>query len=198
MIQIDDANYGGLVGTCLIGAVRAEDISTFQTIALPIEVFQGDAYARREYMEAAAEAAHRLLTQLKASHDEIIHLCQGWVFNRTPGILKKAGYRHIHRGKIGEPMQSLIEKASADYLSSLGVNGITPGMPFGFHFYKCLLWLKGGNINGKALPERERFAKTGWPSYRIWATLPLQPAKIESKRLRRARHRPPWERDEGF
>jgi hypothetical protein len=187
-IQIDDANYGGLVGTCLVGIVRVEDVSTFRSVELPIESFQGTAYEKNRYLEEAATACLRLLRDLKVLPSEPIHLCRGWVFEKAEPALREADY-DVRRGKIGEPMQSLVESAAADYLGSIGVKGIAPGMPFGSHFFACLRWLKGGNPNSRALPERERLAKTGWPSYRVWATLPVTRARIEAARIKAARKR---------
>lgn len=188
-IQIDDANYGGLVGTCLVGIVRVEDAPTsFATEALPIECFQSPAYKTNVYLDLAADFCKMLLERLKVPSSEPVHLCRGWIFERAESALRAQGYS-VRRGKIGEPMQSLVEKAAADYLGSIGVKGITPGMPFGSHFFACLRWLKGGNPNGRALPERERLAKTGWPAYRVWATLPVARAKVEAARINAARKR---------
>ena len=134
-IQIDDANYGGLVGSCLVGAVRVEEPATFQTVTLPIGLFPGDAYARGDYLRAAADAAWQLVTAvLDVPADEEILVCQGYIFSLVQETLTAAGYTNVRCGKIGEPMQLLIERFAADYLTGLGVPGITPGMPFGLHF----------------------------------------------------------------
>jgi hypothetical protein len=184
MIQIDDANYGGMVGTCLIGIVRVEDPNSFRTEALPIEAFQGPAYDAGVYLDDAASACLKLLHALDVQKEEPVHLCRGWVFNRAEPALRQAGYSVV-RGKIENPMQDLIEQAAADYLTSIGVEGIRRGMPFRAHFVACLKWLKGGNVNGRALPELEKLAKTGWATYRPWATLPVAQAKAAAEDIRR-------------
>jgi hypothetical protein len=192
-IQIDDANYGGLVGTCLIGIVRVDDApASFQSVALPIECFQGKAYDRGDYLDEATKACLELLSRLKVTNGEPVKLCQGWVFERAAPAIRKAGY-NLWRGRIGEPMQSLIEEASCDYLASLGVK-VRRNMSFGAHFFACLAWLKGGNVNGRALPEREALAKTGWATYRVWATLSVARAKAAAQRIKAARRaaKRPW------
>jgi hypothetical protein len=44
----------------------------------------------------------------------------------------------------------------------------------------CWLWLKGGNINARrAIPAREKLAKTGWSTYPVW----IGNSYAEAKRL---------------
>ena len=46
----------------------------------------------------------------------------------------------------------------------------------------CWQWLKGGNINARrAIPARERLAKTGWSTYPVWIGHPY----ADEKRLLR-------------
>jgi len=50
-------------------------------------------------------------------------------------------------------------------------------------------WVKGGNLRGRAMPEREKLCKTGWRTFRVWADLPYKLAKEESRKIKRARLR---------
>jgi hypothetical protein len=50
-------------------------------------------------------------------------------------------------------------------------------------------WLKGGNLNGKALPEREMLCKTGWSTFRVWADMPYNEAKKASMRIKNENRR---------
>ncbi len=195
-ILADDANYGGLVGTCLVGAVRVEDSpASFRVLEIPIAAFQSPAYERGDYLDEAAKSCLQLLADLKVPPTEPVHLCRGWVFERAESAVRRAGY-NVHRGRIEDPLQTLIEQASVDYLRQIGVD-VRLGMKFGQHFFACLAWLKGGNVNGRALPDREKLAKTGWATYQPWATLSVARAKAEAARIRNARKRARFSRHGG-
>lgn len=89
--------------------------------------------------------------------------------------------------KITGPLQEKIERRLLENLRKIGfidVDYETLTQKQGLFFYKALKWLKGGDINGTVLPERERFAKTGWNTYRIWAIMPYYKAKVEAQRFK--------------
>jgi hypothetical protein len=184
MIEIDDAGYGSLIEGCAIGAYRPET-SQFVCQFIPVEYFQKPYFSQGKYLTAATEAVKYLLETLGVCEDEPIHICRGWIFTQAKSWLSQSGY-NWQEAKIVDPLQSLVEETFRKKLTSLGVN-IYKDTPPGQHFYRCLKWLKGGDINGKALKEREALAKTGWDSYAIWAYLPYPEAKRKAAQARRAK-----------
>lgn len=187
-IQIDDAGWGCLLGGVLIAAYRVET-GEFACAEIPVEQFQGRAFAEKHYLAGAVEAARSALAQLAAGKEEPIQVCTGYVLEGIRGMLAKEGYTW-QTAKITGPLQEKIESELLVRLQALGVemNYQTLTQKQGLAFYICLRWLKGGNINAKAPAQtRERFAKTGWSTYRAWAFRPYQQAKIEAGRIKSGR-----------
>ena len=191
MVKIDDAGWGCLVGGVLLGIYR-EETSQFSYTEIPVEMFQGQAFACRQYHEAAYRLTPELLRSIDVSPEEPITVCTGEVLAGVRRYLADNGY-NWHRGKITGGLQEKIETALMQKLNGLGirVDYKTLTEKQGLLFWHCVRWLKGGNLNAKALPERERLCKTGWKTFRAWADLPYNQAKEEAKRVRRRRSR--WE-----
>ena len=58
-----------------------------------------------------------------------------------------------------------------------------------FLSWLCWQWMKGGKINvRRALPARERLAKTGWTTHPVWIGHPF----TETKRLLREKQASGW------
>lgn len=186
-IQIDDAGWGSLIGGTIIGAYREETgESAFATI--PVEQFQGEAFARKDYRTGAVAAAQSVLEKLGHRHDEPVTICTGYVLDSIREYLENKGYCW-QAGKITGPLQELIENRFLEELQSLGVKGITfetMTEKQGLFFWLCVKWLKGGNMNGKALPDREQAVKTGWSTYRCWSEMPYEQAKAAAKKQKAA------------
>ena len=57
-------------------------------------------------------------------------------------------------------------------------------------FFEALKWLKGGNVDAtRAVPSRERWAKTGWAAYRTWIDHPYEQARQLARQRKRPRCR---------
>lgn len=191
MIQIDDAGWGSLVGGVLIGACRKESPRTQHAFReIDVSLFQGDAFAHKLYLAEAGDAALALMVQLGVTLDEPVEICTGYILRAARQRLINEGYQ-VTSTKIGDPLQTLIEREFLNRILALGVETdyeiLTQKQ--GLYFWQCVRWLKGGDVEvAEALPEREKQCKTGWSSYPIWAHNPYANAKIlarEHKRQRR-------------
>jgi hypothetical protein len=183
-IQIDDAGWGCLMGPVFLGIYR-EETQEYSFKEIPVEVFQGGSMARKEYLQAAYGITGQLLEELKVGKEEHITVCTGEVLQGVRDYL--ADYRFKWTaGKITGPLQVLVETTLLQKLNGLGLklDFKTLTEQQGLLFWHCVRWLKGGNLKGKALPERERLCKTGWKTFRLWADLPYEEAKAASKRLK--------------
>jgi len=194
-IQIDDAGWGCLLRGVLIGVYR-EETQEFACDEIPVAYFQGDAFEQRAYLDEAARIVEAMFGQLRVDKAEPIIVCTGYVLDGVRDWLTSARY-NWRSGKIRGPLQERIETALLERLRELEVDldYATLTEKQGLTFWKCLLWLKGGqNINAPVRPERARWAKTGWASWGVWSTIPnYQQAKTAAARLRAARQRARWE-----
>lgn len=178
-IQIDDAGWGSLVGGVLIGACRVESANTQHAfVEIPVSAFQGASFEMKAYQYLAGEAAEELVEELSVPQEEPIRICTGYVLDGTFERLWSGGY-NVKRAKIGDPLQTLIESEFLKRVQAIGVDTNLEILTSkqGLYFWQCVRWLKGGDLNGPALPEREKLCKTGWGSFRIWADNPYHEAK---------------------
>jgi hypothetical protein len=193
MIRMDDAGWGCLIGGVLIGAYRPET-EEFRYGEIPVSCFQDTGFARQEYLDAGANVVQRLFTDLAVSKSEPVEVCTGHVLGgiRDWLIHEKYDWRPA---KITDSLQILIETALLQTLQGYGlkVDYETLTEKQGLLFWKCLRWLKGGNIDAtRALPKREKLAKTGWATYRIWVENPYAVAKQKAAAFKAARRRAGW------
>lgn len=191
MIQIDDAGWGSLLGSTIIGAYRVET-AEFMWEELPIAAFQGTAFARKAYLEEAVLAARLALQRLAATPEEKIECCSGYVLAAVRDDLHTQGYA-VQVVRVVGPLQEKIEAAFRECLRRLGFEctAEVQAAP-GKLFYQALKWLKGGNVDAcMAVAERERWAKTGWATYRIWVEHPYKLARwlAAQHKQERRRHR---------
>ena len=189
MVKIDDAGWGCLVGGVLLGIYR-EETSEFAYRQIPVEVFQGPSFATREYCVAAYRITPDLLTAINVSKSEPIFVCTGEVLSGVRRYLADHGY-NWRAGKITGGLQEKIETTLLQNLKRLEikVDYETLTEKQGLLFWHCVRWLKGGNLNGKALPERAKLCKTGWKTFRLWADLPYNEARKASKRIKNENRR---------
>jgi len=185
MIKIDDAGWGCLVGGVILGIYR-EETHDYNYGEIPVEIFQGQKFQKKEYFQSAYQITPELLQSLNVSKKEQIMVCTGEVLGGVRRYLSDHGY-NWKSGKIKGGLQTKVEKTLQEKLFSYGirVDFKTLTEKQGLLFWMCVKWLKGGNLNGRAIPEREKLCKTGWRTFRIWADLPYDKAKEESKRLKR-------------
>ena len=190
-ILIDDAGWGCLVGGVLIGACRVEREEFFWK-EIPVEQFQEPKFSQGTYLEIGAQLAAELLRKLSAPADEPITVCMGYVLQGIREWLATSEYTQWESGKVGEPLQGLIEHALQDYLCELGleIDYETLTQKQGLAFYKAVEWLHGGNprTHPRALPHREECGKTGWSTFRLWADHPYDEGKQLAAEQRRQRN----------
>jgi hypothetical protein len=195
MIQLDDAGWGCLLGGVVIGALRPPDQYVWGEV--PVESFQGQAFIEKRYLKEGGEVAGRLLDELGAKTDERVDCCTGYVLGGARSALSDRGY-NVWPATIGDPLQTLVESTLQDRLAALGlhVDYETLTTKQGLLFWRCLEWLKGGNVDARcALAARERQAKSGWSTYRIWTEHPYAEARVLAAEHKRQKARNRW-RDE--
>ena len=193
-IQLDDSGWGSLVGGVIIGACRVESPMTQHAFReIPVSYFQGEAFKKKLYLGVAANLALELLDELHVDKKELVEVCTGYVLEAVRLKLMAERYRIIP-AKIGEPLQTLIEQEFLDRVLAIGVNTDLKTLTTkqGLYFWQCIRWLKGGDLDGKALPQREKHCKTGWKSYPIWSQNPYQTAKRMAKELKAGRRPSRW------
>jgi len=159
-IEIDDAGWGDLVGGVIIGGYNPLN-EEFRWTEIPVEYFQGEAFARKDYLAAAKRAVNRVLGDLRA--DKRFHqvaLCTGYVLNQAARSLRRKGWRVVRRAIEGR-CQALVEERFKQELIKIGVPpAMIVTLPSGTNrFMQLFTWVKED-------PEtRERFVKTGWRSW---------------------------------
>ena len=189
-LQVDDAGWGSLIGPVLIGVYRVET-AEFAYREIPVECFQGSAFARQEYLAAAVQAAQDAFVELRATPQEEVEACTGYVLQGVRDWLRREGYA-VEETAIRGPLQILVEMALAQVLQQIGflVDPAVLRENHGRAFFEALKWLKGGNLDAtRALPGRERWAKTGWNSYRTWIDHPYEQARQLARQRKRPRCR---------
>lgn len=159
IITIDDSGWGFPLGGVLIGA---HDSQTGQIIIeeIKVEYFQSPSFETKAYLNQASIATMRLLDRLNASPGgTLIKICTGYIHSEAVRVLIENGYT-IERGVIGEPLQSRLEAAHADYIKKATNAGIyydpkdLDKKEIGRKFYEVIAWIKKNNA--------WNMAKTGW------------------------------------
>lgn len=201
MLQIDDAGWGCLVGGVVIGCYREPPEHAPQTggefvsgVVAP-GYFQNDnaeepnRYARRRYLEEAAQIAATCLARLKATPAEEVAICSGHVLDGVRGWLTSHGY-HWQVARITGVLQEQAERAFQLHLAELGFNVgydlLTDHDRAGLFWWRQIQWLKGGDVNALAPdPARAAVCKTGWVAYPTWAYHPYHQARALAAQARR-------------
>ena len=213
MIQIDDAGWGCLVGGVVVGCYReppeagSHTGGEFVSGVIAPSYFQNDdadepnRYARRRYLEEAAQIAATCLARLKATPAEKVAtvaaqnrrcsagVCTGHVLDGVRGWLTSQGY-HWHVARITGPLQEQVETAFQLHLAELGFNVgydlLTDHERAGLFWWRQIQWLKGGDVNALAPdPARAALCKTGWSAYPTWAYHPYSQARALAAHARR-------------
>ncbi|MDH5200402.1 MAG: hypothetical protein OEW93_05905 [Candidatus Bathyarchaeota archaeon] len=124
---------------------------------VPLELFRQGAFEEKRYLDKAVEIVQRGIEALKVTRAEPIRVCSGYILSKVREELEAGGFK-ITRVRITGPTQELAEREYIRSLVRLGVGGEreVAGMR-GFDSF--LLWVQ------EDLERRERFVKTGWPSW---------------------------------
>lgn len=185
MIQIDDAGWGSLLGGVFISGYRV-GTGEYATAEIPVTSFQDDNFRNRAYEKEVEYATICILGILGLQDNEEIEICRGEILKPAREYIVSHGYK-MSETKIEGALQAKVESELLRKIKEYGLKGITmetTTQKQGLFFYLSLQWLKGGNLNGKVLKEREKYAKTGWPTYKFWADLPYEYAKAEVKKYK--------------
>jgi hypothetical protein len=167
MIQIDDAGSGSLIGGTCIAAIRTETGEFYNEI-IPIDLFNSENFKNKAYIYYATDIIKRGIDSLKISKDEPIHICQGYMFDDSRNFLKKESY-NFTKGKIVDPLQTLIEKTFEEYTISLGLpREFILYTKYPFHLHRILKWVYAD------YDKRIPLCKTGWKSWSKYSELPVQ------------------------
>lgn len=124
---------------------------------VPLELFRQGAFEEKRYLEKAVEIVQRGIEALKVAREEPIRVCSGYILSKVREDLEARGFK-IMQAKIIGPTQELAEREYIRSLVRLGVGGEreVAGMR---SFDSFLSWVH------EDLEARERFVKTGWPSW---------------------------------
>ncbi|MDF2839333.1 MAG: hypothetical protein K0Q99_104 [Clostridia bacterium] len=167
MIQIDDAGSGSLIGGTCIAAIRVETGEYYNEV-IPVNLFNKENFKNKSYIYYATEIINRGLQVMKVSQEEPIHICQGYIFEDSRNFLKKNNFNFI-KGKIEDPLQTIIEKNFEEYTVSLGLpREFISYTKYPFHLHRILKWVYAD------YDKRVPLCKTGWKSWSKYSELPVQ------------------------
>jgi len=156
-IQIDDSGWGDMLGGVVIAVYRIET-GEFLHRVIDVKFFQERLFDLQLYLAEASRLAQELVAELKATKDEPIQVCTGYVLTRAIYDLNRAGYKTAACKIIG-PLQELGEKAFLDELRKMGYEPIpnreANARARAKSFHHMLNW-------AKAKPERMSLIKSGW------------------------------------
>lgn len=158
MIQIDDAGSGSLVGGTFIGVMRVETSEIYSDI-IPIKLYREKYFKKKLYLKYADRIVKDAFKVLKPYKDEIIEICQGYMFDEVRKSFDMNNIPYVST-KIGNPLQSWIEQSFEDYAISLGLPlEFMKFTRYPFHFHRLLRWVYADYNN------RIKLCKTGWKSW---------------------------------
>ncbi len=167
MIQIDDAGSGSLVGGTCIGVLRKET-GEYHYEIIPVHLFNEANFKNKAYIYYTTEIVKNALEKLSVTKTERISVCQGYMFEDTRKYLNHENY-NFTKTKIGEPLQSLIEKTFENYSISLGLpRDFIAYTKYPFHFHRLLKWVYADYDN------RIKLCKTGWKSWHKYSSIQVE------------------------
>jgi len=164
VVQIDDSGSGSLIGGTCIGAVRTETLEyTYEFV--PLEYYQGEIFKSKEYIKMAGKIVLMLLDKLNLRNDEELQICNGYMFDVAKKYLDTKKISYIS-AKIGDPLQTMIEKTFQNYALSLGLPPqYVKYTKYPLHFHKILRWVYADYA------KRAPLCKTGWKSWSKYGRL---------------------------
>jgi hypothetical protein len=137
--------------------MRRVETGEHYTGEVPLELFRQGAFEEKRYLDKAVEMVRHGIEALKVTRVEPIRVCSGYILSKVREELEAGGFK-ITQARITGPTQELAERKYIRSLVRLGVGGKreVAGMR-GFDSF--LSWVH------EDLKRRERFVKTGWPSW---------------------------------
>ncbi len=120
VISIDDSGWGHpLLGT-LVGLHDSFD-NSIHIAEVPVVHYQSPGFEAKTYLQSAANKAASLISELGlparglAPSEVLFKVCTGYVNLGIVEWLRSIGCR-VETCRIGEPLQSALEKAHTDYV----------------------------------------------------------------------------------
>lgn len=160
---IDDAMWGFPLGGVFMGVTRVDEGGKvdFSCEEVPVRYFQTPLFEEKEYLRAVADLALKQVEAIDVPGNEKIKVCQGYVNSLVPRTLRSAGYDNVQTGRIGEPLQSLLEEEARVHVEeTLGCPGCYyDPKDLNQHQIRKAFWnvVRWAEKNG-----RLDLAKTGW------------------------------------
>jgi hypothetical protein len=150
------SGWGDLLGGAVI-VLRRVDTGEHHVGEVPLVMFQGAMFEAKRYLKKAVEIVRDGIEALNVNVNESLHVCSGYILSEARTVLKEQGFRIIPT-KITGATQELAEVEFIKSLVRLGIGGEenVAGMR---RFKSFLGWVL------EDLEDRERFVKTGWPSW---------------------------------
>jgi hypothetical protein len=155
-IEVDDSGWGDLIGGAVIVMRRLHTNEKYSG-EIPVEAFQGDAFAEKEYLAHALRIVREGAAAMKIAQDEPIHVCTGYILSEVRRSLAHEGYTVVPVKVVGATQ----EYAEGQYILHLArVTGTSPEEARRIRgFDTSLDWVL------RDLHKRERLVKTGWKSW---------------------------------
>ncbi|RKD34533.1 hypothetical protein [Thermohalobacter berrensis] len=167
MIQIDDAGSGSLIGGTCIGAIRVETNEYYYEF-IPIKFYSKENFKKKLYLDYVVVIIKRLFSKLNVKKNEQIEVCRGYMFDKLRKWFEQENFNY-KSVKIGEPLQTKIEKTFEEYGISLGIpSPFIRYTKYPFHFHRILKWVYADYEN------RSKLCKTGWKSWDKYGNLPKE------------------------
>ncbi len=155
-VEVDDSGWGDLIGGAVI-VMRRLHSNEKHSGEIPVEAFQGDAFAEKAYLNHALRIVREGAEALSIARDEPVHICTGYILSAVGAALSNEGYNVVPVKVVG-PTQ---EYAEGQYILHLArVTGLSPEEARRLRgFDTSLGWVL------RDLHKRERVVKTGWKSW---------------------------------
>jgi len=165
MIQIDDSGIGSLLGGVYIGLYDT-DTETLYAKPIPVSYFQGEKFAKQDYIRKALDIVKNGLIALNIDYKDNpvdVQCCRGFALTEIRKWLltqqERTWCREVSFVKIKDPLQSLLEAKLSKYLGRYGVPNKSGSGGHRMSFNDMLEWVKEDLT-------RIKYVKTGWPAWK--------------------------------
>ena len=105
MICIDDAGSGSLIGGTGIGILNTNNNKYYFDI-IPLKYYQTELFQKKAYQDFVIEIVKKGFQEIKARQDDIIEICQGYMFDKLRLWLTEQGYQWNNTKIEGLPGKS--------------------------------------------------------------------------------------------